>query len=167
MVRRGVLGFGFVASFKWGFPSCLRGPLWLSPTTCTTRERSSPTSLTGQRSRFERLVCWQCRQARLRRAPRLRLELLPVLQQQESQPVPSCSRRPALRLDNCSQPLCQLRHKFFYGGGWVAVPCPVAFVPLVYGVRRWNFLQALGIQLLAYTILQDKYSTSLLEEFTS
>jgi hypothetical protein len=30
MVRRGV--FSFVACFKWGFPSCLRGPLGLSPT---------------------------------------------------------------------------------------------------------------------------------------
>jgi hypothetical protein len=28
---------------------------------------------------------------------------------------------------------------------------------LVYGVGRWNLLQALGIQLSAYTILQDKY----------
>jgi hypothetical protein len=27
-----VFGFGFVAGFKWGFPSCLRGPLGLSPT---------------------------------------------------------------------------------------------------------------------------------------
>jgi hypothetical protein len=51
--------------------------------------------LTGQQSRSERLVCWQCRQARLRRVPPLRLELPPVLQQQQSQPVPSCSRRPA------------------------------------------------------------------------
>jgi hypothetical protein len=24
--------FSFVACFKWGFPSCLRGPLGLSPT---------------------------------------------------------------------------------------------------------------------------------------
>jgi hypothetical protein len=32
MVKRGVFGFGFVAGFKWGFPSCLRGPLGLSPT---------------------------------------------------------------------------------------------------------------------------------------
>jgi hypothetical protein len=30
MVRRSV--FGFVAGFKWGFPSCERGPLGLSPT---------------------------------------------------------------------------------------------------------------------------------------
>jgi hypothetical protein len=30
MVRRGV--FSFVAGFKRGFPSCLRGPLGLSPT---------------------------------------------------------------------------------------------------------------------------------------
>jgi hypothetical protein len=30
MVKRGV--FGFVAGFKWGFPSCLRGPRGLSPT---------------------------------------------------------------------------------------------------------------------------------------
>jgi hypothetical protein len=32
MVKRGVFGFDFVAGFKWGFPSCLRGPLGLSPT---------------------------------------------------------------------------------------------------------------------------------------
>jgi hypothetical protein len=32
MLKRGVFGFGFVAGFKWGFPSCLRGPLGLSPT---------------------------------------------------------------------------------------------------------------------------------------
>jgi hypothetical protein len=38
---------------------------------------------------------------------------------------------------------------------------------LVYGVGRRNLLQALGIQLSAYTTLQDKYSTTLLEEFTS
>jgi hypothetical protein len=61
---------------------------------CTTRERSSLTSLTRQQSRSERLVCWQCRQARLRWEPPLRLELPPVLQQQQSQPIPSCSRRP-------------------------------------------------------------------------
>jgi hypothetical protein len=79
-----------------------------------------------------------------------------------------------LRLDNCSRPLCQLRHKFFYGGGWAAVSfsrlshhLPDAFVPLVYGVGRRNLLQALRIQLSAYIILQDKYSTTLLEEFTS
>jgi hypothetical protein len=35
MVKRGVFGFGFVAGFKWGFPSCLRGPLGLSPTLIT------------------------------------------------------------------------------------------------------------------------------------
>jgi hypothetical protein len=28
----GEVRFGFVAGFKWGFPSCLRGPLGLSPT---------------------------------------------------------------------------------------------------------------------------------------
>jgi hypothetical protein len=38
---------------------------------------------------------------------------------------------------------------------------------LVYRVGRRNLLQALGIQLSAYTTLQDKYSTTLLEEFTS
>jgi hypothetical protein len=38
---------------------------------------------------------------------------------------------------------------------------------LVYGVRRWNLLQALETLLPAYTTLQDKYSTTLLEEFTS
>jgi hypothetical protein len=79
-----------------------------------------------------------------------------------------------LRLDNFGRPLCQPRHKFFYGGGWATVSLsrlshrlPVAFVPLVYGVGRRNLLQALRIQLSAYTILQDKYSTTLLEEFTS
>jgi hypothetical protein len=35
MVRRGVFGFGFVAGFKWGFPSCLSGPLGLYPTFVT------------------------------------------------------------------------------------------------------------------------------------
>jgi hypothetical protein len=29
-----MFGFGFVAGFNWGFPSCLRGPLGLSPTQC-------------------------------------------------------------------------------------------------------------------------------------
>jgi hypothetical protein len=79
-----------------------------------------------------------------------------------------------LRLDNCSRPLCQSRHKFLYGGGWAATSLsrlshrlPIAFVPLIYGVRRRNLLQALGIQLSAYTTLQDKYSTTLLKEFTS
>jgi hypothetical protein len=79
-----------------------------------------------------------------------------------------------LRLDNCGRPPCQLRHEFFYGGGWAAASFswlshhfPVAFVPLVYGVRRWNLLQALGIQLSAFTTLQDKYPTTLLEKFTS
>jgi hypothetical protein len=42
----------------------------------------------------------------------------------------------------------------------------VAFVPLIYGVGRRNLLQALGIQWSAYTTLQDKYLTTLLEEFT-
>jgi hypothetical protein len=43
-----------------------------------------------------------------------------------------------------------LRHKFFYGGGWVAAGSsrlshrvPVTFVPLICGVGRWNFLQAM------------------------
>jgi hypothetical protein len=58
-----------------------------------------------------------------------------------------------LRLDNCSRPLCQLRHKLLYGGGWAAASFirlphrfPVALVPLIYGVGRRNLLQALGIQ---------------------
>jgi hypothetical protein len=79
-----------------------------------------------------------------------------------------------MRLDNCSRPLCQLRHKLLYGGGWAAASFsrlphrfPVAFVPLIYGVGRWNLLQALGIQWSTYTTLQDKYLTTLLEEFTS
>jgi hypothetical protein len=38
---------------------------------------------------------------------------------------------------------------------------------LVYGVGRRNLLQALEIQLSAYTTLQDKYLTTLLKEFTS
>jgi hypothetical protein len=37
MVRRGV--FSFVACFKRGFPSCLRGPLVLSPTPSATNPR--------------------------------------------------------------------------------------------------------------------------------
>jgi hypothetical protein len=43
----------------------------------------------------------------------------------------------------------QLRHEFFYGGGWAAAGSSwlshrisVAFVPLVYGVGRQNLLQA-------------------------
>jgi hypothetical protein len=43
----------------------------------------------------------------------------------------------------------QLRHKFFYGGGWAAAGSsrlshriPISFVPLFYGVGRWNLLQA-------------------------
>jgi hypothetical protein len=44
---------------------------------------------------------------------------------------------------------------------------PVAFVPLVYGVGRRNLLQAFGILLSVYITLQVKYSTTLLEEFTS
>jgi hypothetical protein len=42
-----------------------------------------------------------------------------------------------------------LRHEFFYGGGWAAAGSsqlshriPVTSVPLVYGVRRRNLLQA-------------------------
>jgi hypothetical protein len=30
--KRGVFGLGFFAGFEWGFPSCIRGPLGLSPT---------------------------------------------------------------------------------------------------------------------------------------
>jgi hypothetical protein len=79
-----------------------------------------------------------------------------------------------LRLDNSSRPLCHLRHKFFYGGGWAAASLsrlahrlPVASFRLVNRVRWLNLLQALRIQLSAYTILQDKCSTTLLEELTS
>jgi hypothetical protein len=32
VLKRGVFGFGSFGGFKWGFPSCLRGPLGLSPT---------------------------------------------------------------------------------------------------------------------------------------
>jgi hypothetical protein len=32
VLKRDVFGFGLFAGFKWGFPSCLRGPLGLSPT---------------------------------------------------------------------------------------------------------------------------------------
>jgi hypothetical protein len=43
MVKRGVSGLGFVAGFNWGFPSCLRGPLGLSPTPRTRKtSKSSP-----------------------------------------------------------------------------------------------------------------------------
>jgi hypothetical protein len=44
----------------------------------------------------------------------------------------------------------QLRQKFFYGGGWATAGSSrlshciqVTFVPLLYGVRRWNLLQAM------------------------
>jgi hypothetical protein len=67
-----------------------------------------------------------------------------------------------------------MRHKFFYGGGWavaslsrLAHRLPVVSFPLVNGVGWWNLLQALRIQLSAYTILQDRCSTTLLEELTS
>jgi hypothetical protein len=80
----------------------------------------------------------------------------------------------ACGLTTASRPLCQSRHKFLYGGGWAAASfsrlshcLPVAFVPLIHRVGRRNLLQALGIQLSAYTTLQDKYSTTLLKEFTS
>jgi hypothetical protein len=38
---------------------------------------------------------------------------------------------------------------------------------LINGVRWWNLLGELRIQLSAYTTPQDKYSTTLLEELTS
>jgi hypothetical protein len=38
---------------------------------------------------------------------------------------------------------------------------------LINGVGWWNLLRELRIQASAYTILQDKYSTTLLEELTS
>jgi hypothetical protein len=67
-----------------------------------------------------------------------------------------------------------LRHKFFYGGGWTAASLsrlahrlPVISFPLINGVRGWNHLRELKIQASSYTILQDKYSTTLLEELTS
>jgi hypothetical protein len=46
----------------------------------------------------------------------------------------------------------QLRQEFFYGGGWAAAGSiqlshriVVTFVPLLYGVGRWNLLQSKGI----------------------
>jgi hypothetical protein len=64
--------------------------------------------------------------------------------------------------------------KFFYGGGWTAASLsrlahclPVISFPLINGVREWKLLRELKIQASAYTILQDKYSTTLLEELTS
>jgi hypothetical protein len=41
VLKRGVFGFGSFAGFKWGFPSCLRGPLGLSSTDTTSQEVSS------------------------------------------------------------------------------------------------------------------------------
>jgi hypothetical protein len=38
---------------------------------------------------------------------------------------------------------------------------------LINGVGWWKLLRELIIQLSTYTILQDKYSTTLLEELTS
>jgi hypothetical protein len=47
-----------------------------------------------------------------------------------------------LRFNNSNRPLCHLRHKFFYGGGWAATSLdrlahclPVVSFPLVNGVR--------------------------------
>jgi hypothetical protein len=45
-------------------------------------------------------------------------------------------------------------------------PTVISF-PLVNGVGWWNLLRGPRIQLSAYTILHDKYSTTLLEELTS
>jgi hypothetical protein len=68
----------------------------------------------------------------------------------------------------------RLRLDFCQGGSWAAASfsrlshrLPVAFVPLVYGVGRRNLLQALGILLSACITLQDKHSTTPVEEFTS
>jgi hypothetical protein len=79
-----------------------------------------------------------------------------------------------LRLDNSGRPLCHLRHKFFYSGGWAAASLsrlshclPVISFPLINRARRWNLLRELKIQASAYTVLQDKYSTTLLEDLTS
>jgi hypothetical protein len=79
-----------------------------------------------------------------------------------------------LRLDNSSRPLCHLRHKFFYGGGWATASLsqlthclPDISFPLINGFRRWNLQRELRIQASAYKILQEKYSTTLLEELTS
>jgi hypothetical protein len=44
---------------------------------------------------------------------------------------------------------------------------PVISVPLVNRVEWWNLLRGPRIQLSTYAILQDKYSTTLLEELTS
>jgi hypothetical protein len=80
-----------------------------------------------------------------------------------------------LRLDNSSRPLCHPRHKFFDGGGWTAASfsrpshcVPVLSFPLINKVGRGNLLRQLRSQLPAYKkILQDKYSTTLLEGLTS
>jgi hypothetical protein len=76
-----------------------------------------------------------------------------------------------LRLDNSSRPLCHLRHKFFYSGGWATASLSrlahrllVVSFPLFNGVGWWNLLRELRIQL---SVIQDKYSTTLLEELTS
>jgi hypothetical protein len=45
------------------------------------------------------------------------LELLTNLQQQHHARFRPALDDRRLRLDNYSRPLCQLRHKFFYGGG--------------------------------------------------
>jgi hypothetical protein len=66
--------------------------------------------------------------------------------------------------------LCRLRHDFFNGGGWTEAPLsrsahcvPVVLFPQIHGVRQWNLLQ-FDYQ---HAMLQDKYLTTLLEEFTS
>jgi hypothetical protein len=122
---------------------------WLSTkydykTTCTTRERYSLTGSTGLLSRLGRQGCWRCRPVQLQQAPPLGLS---------SRWLSSNSH------DRFSTPLSnwglarQLRHEFFYGGGWAAAGfsrlshhIPVAFVPLVYGVGRRNLLQAMELR---------------------
>jgi hypothetical protein len=68
----------------------------------------------------------------------------------------------------------RLRFDFCHGGGraaasfsWLPHCLPVTFIPLVYGVGRRNLPQATEFLSSAYTTLKDKYSTTLLEEFTS
>jgi hypothetical protein len=79
-----------------------------------------------------------------------------------------------LRLDNSCRPPCHLRHQLLYSGGWTAASFsrlahrpPVISFPLINGVKGWNLLRELRTQAPTYTILQDKYSTILLEELTS
>jgi hypothetical protein len=63
-----------------------------------------------------------------------------------------------------------LRHELLHDEGWAAATSSwlphrilVAFVPLLYGVGRWNLLQEMEFHC-QHTTSRHKYSTTLLKE---